>query len=351
MIIKESVRSLSEYTVPQESPVKLNQNESPFDLPGKLKEEILVGLANHAWNRYPPGDVTFLRQKIADYTGISHEGILLGCGSNELIQTLIQATCDTGDRIAVVTPGFSVYSRVASVLNVTVNEIPLKQDFSFDVKRIAEEASEDRLVFLASPNNPTGIALSRDEVEFLAENLKGLLVVDEAYFEFSRETAQTLLSRFERLLILRTFSKAWGLAGLRLGYLLGKPAIVHELGKAKLPFSIGIFPLIAGQILLRDPQLVRNIANTVISERERVFKALSTMPGIDPIPSRANFLLFRTLRLSGKELFDRFRVHGILLRHFESPELSDFLRVTLGKPHENEAFLIALKSILGGKLE
>jgi histidinol-phosphate aminotransferase len=346
MSVKASVRALLEYNVPQEAPIKLNQNESPFDPPAELKAEILAALKAQAWNRYPSGDQEPLRRKIAEYTDFPSEGILTGCGSNELIQTLIQALCAAGDRVAVVNPGFSVYSRVATVLELDVNEIPLKKDFSFDVNRIAAAAADDKLVFLASPNNPTGTSLSPAEVEWLASRLKGTLVIDEAYYEFSQQSAQSLVSRSDRLLILRTFSKAWGLAGLRLGYLLGRPEIIPELRKAKLPFSLGLFPQLAGDILLNKVQWVQEAAQTIVAERERVFQALTSLPGIAPIPSDANFILFRTENLTAQQLFQRFREEGILLRCFDSPRLVDCLRVTVGRPEENEVFIKTLTSIL-----
>jgi histidinol-phosphate aminotransferase len=346
MNVKTSVYSLPEYKVPQEAPVKLNQNESPFDLPEKLKKKVLTALEEVAWNRYPPGDLGRLLQQVSGYAGFPFEGILAGCGSNEMIQILIQALCSSGDRVAVVTPGFSVYSRIASVLELEVNEIPLREDFGFDVENIAVRASSDRVVFLASPNNPTGKTLSGEAVEFLAERLSGMLVIDEAYFEFSGQTAQSLISRFERLLILRTFSKAWGLAGLRLGYMMGRPDLIRQLRKAQLPFSLGIFPLLAGEILSSEPELAREAAQTIVSERERVFQVLLKLPGIDPVPSAANFILFRTNKLKGNRIFQGLWEKGILVRCFASPELTDCLRVTVGKPQENDAFITALSSLL-----
>jgi histidinol-phosphate aminotransferase len=346
MKVKSSVLSLEEYAVPQDAEVKLNQNESPCDLPPELKTEILSRLEAWDWNRYPPGDQTALQRSLSEYADFPEEGILVGCGSNELIQVLIHAFCSTGDRVAVVSPGFSVYSRIAAVLELDVNEIPLREDFSFDVERIAVQAAGDRLVFVASPNNPTGTSLSPGDVELLAESLSGILVIDEAYFEFSQHTSRELLSRFDRLFILRTFSKAWGLAGLRLGYLLGDPATLTQLRKVKLPFSLGIFPLVAGTALLERPQLVREAARTIISERERVFQALSLLPGIAPIPSEANFILFRTGTLDGGRMFQALLDRGILLRRFDSSLLADHLRVTIGKSRENDAFLGVLRSVL-----
>ncbi|MFC2168863.1 histidinol-phosphate transaminase, partial [Acidobacteriota bacterium] len=339
-------RSLTKYSVPQEAQIKLNQNESPYDLPAELKREILSNLESWDWNRYPPDEQDVLQRRLAEYTHFTPEGLLPGCGSNELIQVLVEGLCSPGERIAVVTPGFSVYARIAAVRELIVNKIPLREDFSFDVERIAAQAATDRVVFLASPNNPTGTSLSPGDVQRLAESLSGILVIDEAYFEFSQQTAQDLLLCFDRLFILRTFSKAWGLAGLRLGYLIGDPANIAQLRKVKLPFSMGIFPLLAGTALLKRPQLVQEAVQTIKSERERVFRALSLLSGIDPIPSSANFILFRTRILDGEQLFQALLDRGILLRRFESLRLADHLRVTIGKSHENDAFLDVLKSVL-----
>jgi histidinol-phosphate aminotransferase len=345
--VKSSVSGLREYHVPQQPvAIKLNQNESPWDVPPLVKATICRKLAKSDWNRYPQNGAPLLAKKLARYTGHSPDGILVGNGSNELIQTLVTAFCEKGDRILTVHPGFSVYGLVAATQNVQIKSVSLKQDFSFDLSSIKECSRTCRVTFITSPNNPTGTIMEEEEIAELAAASPSLIVVDEAYFEFSGQTALPLLSRFPNLIILRTFSKALCLAGFRFGYMLGQPDLIRELNKAKLPFSVGIAQQAAGETLLESNDILRKQAGFIAIERERVFQALDRLPGITPIPSKANFILFKTDCLSGKVLFQKLKDLGVLIRHFDTPTLKNMLRVTVGKQPENSTFLKHMESIL-----
>lgn len=345
-LIKQCVRELSCYEVPQDAQmVKLNQNEFPRDVPEEIKKEILARLAATSWQRYPNGQAGELVTAIASYAGVPAECVLVGNASNELIQTVIAATCDSGDSIVTVTPGFAMYSRVARILGTGVREVPLRPDFTFDPEALVAAAHGARLVIFGTPNNPTGTWMAVSDIEDLVARVDCLVCVDEAYFEFHGETALPLLRRYGNLVLLRTFSKALRLAGLRLGYLLGPPQPVAELAKARLPFSVGILQQIAGEVMLAHRDVLEQEIQEVVRQREELLAALPHISGVQAVPSRANFVLFRHQAVPSAMLFSALRRRGILVRSFGGA-LSDWLRVSVGTPAENQAFLAALRASL-----
>lgn len=347
-LFNASVAALSEYVVEQEgAAIKLNQNESPFDVPSSIKKEIVRRLERTPWNRYPAGNPVELHRAIARYAEHPEEGVLAGNSSNEIIQTLFLAVCRPQDRVVTVSPGFAVFSRMARILDLDLVSVPLREDFSFDVPALLSAAASARLVILATPNNPTGTALPPEAIGQLAEATSGLLAIDEAYFEFSGQTAVPLIGRYSNLVVIRTFSKAFRLAALRAGYLLGDPAAIRELSKVKMPFSVGILQQIAGQTLLAQTDLVTAQACRIRLWRDRLFAMLRRLPGVRPIPSQANFILFSTAGKSAPEIFSSLRREGILLRCFDDPRLNAWLRVTAGTPKENRTFVQALGAVIG----
>ncbi len=345
--IRKSVTELEEYSVLQDkSVVKLNQNESPYDIPPELKKEILNKLSNIEWNRYPPIDASDLIDAISSYTHHPASGIVAANGSNEIIQTIFQTFCEKEDKVAIVSPGFAIYPRLAKILDLETVEIPLLPDFRFDVSSMLEKSRESKMLIFASPNNPAGTALSIEEITEIVKNYKGMVVVDEAYFNFYKKTSQKLLKKVENLIIIRTFSKAFGLAGIRLGYLLTIPAIATLIRKVKLPFSVGIFQQIAGGVMIRNKRYIEETVAKIISERDKVFRELEKIPGINPIPSFTNFILFESNTRPAKHILAALYKRGVLLRYFKHPILENTLRVTIGTPEENEIFLKKLKEIL-----
>ena len=344
--IKKAILKLDKYVIPQDlSRIKLNQNESPVDIPVEIKEEIFERLREVNWNRYPSADASSLVDKIADYTCFSSSGIIVGNGSNEMIQTLVYSICDSGDEILVIQPGFSIYKRVASVVNIRVREVPLRENFSFNVEDIIEKGKKVKMVILASPNNPTGTALQVKEIAEIAGNIKGIVAVDEAYYEFYRETAQSLIDQLKNIIVFRTFSKALNLAGIRLGYFLGRKEITDELFKAKLPFSLGIFQQVAGEVILERRRFIELNLKEIVKERERLYKELRKIKNIHPVPSCANFILFESKNWSGKDLYAKLYEKGVVLRFFDTPRLKNMLRVTIGSHAENDVFLDKMRQL------
>ncbi len=319
-VIKEKVRRLSAYSVPQVfEGIKLNQNESPYDVPLEVKKKIWNGLRTKQWNRYPQSDSEGLVDALSRYTGFPVGGILVGNSSNELIQTVIGACCCAGDAIITVSPTFSVYKRVADTLEAETAEVELNEDFTFNVEALLEMARKKKrakIMLLASPNNPTGTVMSLADVEKLAQKLTFLLVLDEAYLEFHGQSAQGLISKYPNIIVLRTFSKALQGAGIRLGYLLAEEQMVAELEKAKLPFSVGIFQQAAGEVFLENLDWLEENTGKIISERERLFEFLVSLRGVEPVRSRANFILFGSCGVEASALFQRLRERGVLVRFF-----------------------------------
>lgn len=345
--IRKSIKELNEYKVIQDySVIKLNQNESPYDIPPELKKEILNKMIETKWNRYPPINASNLVKEISIFTNYPVSGIIVANGSNEIIQAIFQTICEKGNKISIISPGFIIYERLARIHELEIVDIPLLHNFRFDVSSIIEKSKRTKMLIFASPNNPTGTALSIEEINEILDNYKGMVVVDEAYFDFYKKTSQRLLQNFDNLIIIRTFSKAFGLAGLRLGYILTNPMIASLISKVKLPFSVGIFTQIAGELILRNKIYNENTVDKIIKERDKIFSELKKIKGIKPIPSFTNFILFELNTKPANSILSMLYERGVLLRYFTHPRLKNTLRVTIGTPKENEIFLKKLKEIL-----
>ena len=345
--IRKSIQELKEYSVPQDNyEVKLNQNESPYDVPEDLKKGIIQAFMNTDWNRYPSRTAVPLVEAISLYTEFPKDGIVAANASNEILQSVFQAICNAEDKIVAISPGFAIYPYLSKIMDLKLSEIPLLEDFSFDVPSIIKEGKNAKMVILALPNNPTGTTISLKEIEEIAKNINGVFVVDEAYYEFSKKTAVSLLDKYDNIIIIRTLSKAFGLAGVRLGYLLTNREIARQVQKAKMPFSISIFGQIAGGVLLKKNEYIKDIVDKILNEKEKVFSELKKTPSIEPIPSCTNFILFRTNKIPGKKLFEEMYRRGVLLRFFDTPRLKNTLRVTIGKPDQNRVFIKTLKKVL-----
>lgn len=350
--LKPNILGLSEYAVEQDlTRIKLNQNESPLDIPDQLKAQIWDRMMEADWNRYPSGQASSLIQAISDYTGFPAPGIMAGNGSNEIIQALIYAACDSGDRVLLVRPSFSIYKRIADIMNIQVIEIPLGENFEFDPPSLITAGQNARILILSTPNNPTGTTLRPKQIKDIASNVPCLVAVDEAYYEFSGETVQPYLEDYDNMVVLRTFSKALRLANLRIGYLMAQPDLVNELAKCRLPFSIGGFQQIAGEFILRNREKILSQADCVRKERQRVYEELIKLDGIKPLPSEANFILFKTQKSLGRDLYRSLLDKGVLIRYFNDSLLQNWLRVTIGAPEENDSFLSALGNAVCGEMK
>jgi histidinol-phosphate aminotransferase len=332
---------------------KLNQNEAPFDLPDELKREVLEQVIGRPWQRYPEFVPLELQTALAAHYNWAADGILVGNGSNELIQATLTVTLGPGDVVVAPSPTFSLYRLLTRVLGGRYVPVPLGQEFAYDVDLLIEAVRREqaRVLVLNSPNNPTGSALPDGAVERILEHTDALVVCDEAYQDFGGPTALPLLAQSSRIVVLRTFSKALGLAGLRFGVALAHPAVARELAKGKLPYNVNLVTLAAARVALRHAPALLARAQEVVASRERFLAQLRPLPGVATYPTMANFVLIRCEALPATEIFQRLhRDYGILVRDVSSsPELADCLRITIGTNEDMDAVIQALREILARK--
>ncbi len=350
-VIKPEVRGLTAYTLKHfDAGVKLDQNENPYELPTDLKREVAERVLRRPWGRYPDFVPAAMLKTLSKFTGWPEDGILVGNGSNELIQASLNVTLGPGRQLAVMQPTFTLYKMMAITLQAQVKEIFLDaENLTLDAGKLIEASRTADVVVACSPNNPTGNLIERAALEALLKNAKGMVLVDEAYHEFSGQTALPLLAGHRNLVVLRTFSKAMAMAGLRFGYMMAHPEIAREVYKSKLPYNVNIFTLAAAEVVIeRHAVLTEGIA-ALVRERGRVFAELRRRPAVRVFPSKANFILMKTHR-PARELFDGLYGQGVLVRDVSSyPLLDRCLRVSIGTPEENDRFLAALDRVLESK--
>jgi len=350
-LIRPEILALSAYHVADASGmVKLDAMENPYRLSAELQAELGQRLAAAEINRYPDPRSPELKLRLRKAFQLAEQhDVLLGNGSDEIIQILAQAVARPGAVLLAVEPSFVMYRMIASFCGMHYVGVPLKADFSLDEAALLEaiERHEPALVFLAYPNNPTGNAFDRDLMERVVAATPGLVVVDEAYHAFAGGLSfLDALDRFDNLLLMRTVSKL-GLAGLRLGYLVGSSKWLGELDKLRLPYNINCLTQVAASFALDHVDVLEQQAAAIVAERGRVVQALATMPGVAVFPSQANFLLFRVADAPAR--FVGLKSRGVLIKnlHGAHPLLENCLRVTIGTPQENDAFLAALAADLG----
>ena len=346
--IRPEVRSADGYHLTRyDCPVKLNQNESPFDVPEDLKNEILADVRRRPWFRYPQPMEMDLVEALADFAGWRPDALIVCNGSNTLVQLVLAVSARPGAPVVIPSPSFSLYGLYAGFFGGRVVPVDLRADFTFDLPgiRAAVRRESPNMVIFGSPNNPTGCVVSNADLKALLGETDALVMVDEAYAEFSDETARDLIGEFPNLIVLKTFSKALGAAGIRIGYLMAHPEIAREVLKAKVPFDVNVFSHSAALHILKHDDLIRERVGMIREERERVFAALRNIDGVRPWPSHANFILFETGNPVG--VFDGLIERGVLIRNVTSyPMLQNALRVSIGRAEENTLFLNALEETL-----
>ncbi|HID95882.1 MAG TPA: histidinol-phosphate transaminase [Candidatus Latescibacteria bacterium] len=345
--IRPEVRGLSQYTLEQyRYEIKINQNENPFDIPVHLKDQVMELARDRSWARYPDFVPRDFQQKLAHYVRWDPEGILVGNGSNELIRSVLMVSIEKGSRVVIPVPTFTLYKLMSTLFGADVIEVKLNTDYTFNTEALREAAEDADLLILSSPNNPTGCVITDENLRLLLQNTDALVLVDEAYCEFSGTSCLPLLKSYKNLIILRTFSKAFSLAGLRVGYLIADPLLTREIAKAKLPYDLNFFSQMAAMKVLENIMIIKERIKYIIAQREILYETLQQIPGVTPYPSHANFILFETI-LDAKYLFSKLLEHGVLVRDVSSyPMLAKALRVTVGKEEENKRFVRALTDIM-----
>lgn len=352
-LLKPGLLELRAYSLsPERGSVKLNQNESPWDVPEAIRRETLRRMEGRAWSRY--GDFTplALREKLAAFAGWTSEGVVAGNGSNELIQATLMAAIGEGRRVLITEPTFALYRQLAVILGGEVVSVPLREDLSFDTGALLDAVERERpeVVVLCSPNNPTGCRIERSELSALLEAARGLVVLDEAYFEFAGESLASLLEEHENLVVFRTFSKALAMAALRIGYLLAAPALAREISKAVLPYNINLFSQTAAMVAVEmyEAELLPRVGR-IVEERERVRGELCRIEGAEPLASHANFMLVRTALNPTRVYRELLERHDVLVRDVSAyPMLKEFIRVSVGTREENDRLLEGLREIHAG---
>lgn len=341
--INPAVKSQKSYHLDRKDvPVKLNQNENPFDWPPEIKKEVAQFVIERPWNRYPPFIPEELNAMLGEYAGMPAESIISGNGSNEMLLVLMLALVKPGTPVILCQPTFTVYRFLVEGTGAACINVPLDDDLRFDVGAIlnASESSPASPMILCSPNNPTGSVLDEADLRRILDKHKGFIIMDQAYIEFGGYNAIPLIALYANLIIIRTLSKAFAGAGLRVGYLAGQQSIIHEINKIKLPYNINFFSEFVARTALRHRnELSRGIA-VIKDEREKLATFLSTLP-LDVYPSAANFILVRTP--DKQVVFDALLQDGILVRDVSSyPKLANCLRISIGTPDENKLLTASL---------
>lgn len=351
-LIRAEIRALTPYHVPSaQGLIKLDAMENPYGWPPEMIEAWLAELRKVSLNRYPDPGARVLKARIREVMAIPHDAdLMLGNGSDELIQLVIMALAIPGSVVLAPEPSFVMYRMIAHFMGMDYVGVPLRaENFALDMTAMQKAMEHHRpaVVFLAYPNNPTGNRFAEQEVRRLILSAPGLVVVDEAYFPFAEHSFLDSLAEFDNLLIMRTVSKM-GLAGLRLGLLIGSPHWLSEFDKIRLPYNINSLTQASAEFALKHQTLLYDQAYRIRQDRTRLLTGLNALPGITAFPSEANFILFRVAPGETGTLFTALREAGILIKNL-SPHgglLQDCLRVTVGTPHENQAFLEALAMAL-----
>lgn len=324
----------------------LSANENPSDVEEEVRREIQRELRRVPLNRYPDPLANDLRDMIAEANGLDRDQVLVGNGGDELLFNVALAWGGPGRTYLNLPPTFSVYAANARLTGTQVADVPRRADYSIDEEAVLARVAQGDVDYLivTSPNNPTGNLADSGFVARLLEATDALVMVDEAYFEFSRRTARPLLDRHKNLVILRTFSKAFSLAAARLGYLLGDADVIREFIKVRQPYSVNALSQAAARVVYQNRAKFEPAISAIIEQRTYVLDGLSRIPGVTAFPSDSNYIMFRIKDAGAvwQKLLDR----GVLVRDFSRTSYTeDCLRVTIGIREENEKFLAALREV------
>jgi histidinol-phosphate aminotransferase len=329
--------------------VVLASNENPLNLPSEIIAKLSSRFSEFRFNRYPEPTAPELRRLIAEANGLEAENVLVGNGGDELIFDMLLAWGGPGRKVLDMPPTFTMYGIDAQTTGTEIVVVPRLDDFSVDRSAVLDRVAEDDIdiVVIANPNNPTGGLTDESFLIELLHSTDALIMVDEAYFEFSRHTMRPHMSRCENLVILRTFSKAFCMAGLRVGYLLAHPDVVTEFMKVRQPYSVNSFSQWVASQVFRERMVFEQGIRDIVRGRDQVLRGLSAMPEVAVFPSEANFVLFRVEHAAALWR-DLLHNHSVLVRDFSrAPGLEDCLRVSVGTDEENGRFLVAMDDCLG----
>jgi histidinol-phosphate aminotransferase len=340
-LVCEKIKSLKAYHVETvENGIKLHANENPYPPSPELLKKILARFEKLNLNRYPDPDCKTLKEAISTRIGVPTNQLVIGNGSDELIQNLMQVFCNEGDTVAFPDPTFAMYAITAKGMGLKVHTFPLNDNWDFKATPLIERlnASHARIVFISYPNNPTGNCFSRTEIQKLVENFEGIVVLDEAYYDFSGQSFLSQMKDHNNLVILRSLSKI-GLAGLRVGYGIFPSTLVDEINKVRLPYNSNSISQIGATELMNNFETVQKQINSIKEERTRLLDELAKIKSITAFPSDANFILFKASH-DGESIYRNLIKNGVLVRNLGAhPRLKNCMRVTIGTKAENDQFL------------
>lgn len=345
------VKDLEAYkVVPPNYNIIVNANENPFDFPDALKKELNDEIMRMPLNRYPDPSATALREQLADYVGVDADQIICGCGSDEIMSMLNQTFINPGDVVISHAPSFSMYQIWSVIGGADFIWVPDNDDLYPDVENIINTAKlkNAKLIYLCSPNNPTGSLLPRHDVIDILEETNALVILDEAYIEFKKEGDLTdIVNEYNNVIVLRTLSKAFGLAGIRCGYAVGPKPLIDMMYKVKSPYNLNKLTQAAAVIALKHRDMLLKNVEILNSERQRLYEFLKGLKGVTRVyPTASNFIYFEVP--DGAPLYDALLDEGILvkyLKHDVSDDV-DHIRLTVGSPEENDAVIKVLKRSL-----
>ncbi len=328
--------------VPVADIIKLDANENPYGY-SPLVHQALA--ACPPFSVYPDSGQTELRESLARYTGVDAGHIVASGGSNQLLDLLIRLFVGPGDEVINIIPTFDLYRFSTQIQGGSLVEVLRDEKFAINVKAIkAAISKKTKIIFLSNPNNPTGnITPQKDILEIVDTGVP--VLVDEAYYEFSGETVAPLVKQYENLMVLRTFSKWAGLAGLRVGYGIFPPRVADYLLTIQIPYSVNVAALVAVRESLSDVDCLMDRVKAILAERERLFSELKKLKWLRPLPSRANFIFCFVLKGKADELQQKLQNKGILVRYFDKPLLENAIRISVGKPEHTNALIRALQEI------
>lgn len=349
--VREPIRELAAYHVPDaQGFIKLDAMENPYRWPTEMVETWLQVLREVPLNRYPDPAAQALKQLLQQTMQVpSGHDVLLGNGSDELIQMLLMAVSGPERVVLAPEPSFVMYKMIATFLNMPYIGVPLRADFSLDRNAMLLAIAQYRpaVIFLAYPNNPTGNLFDDAAIESIIQATDGLVVIDEAYHAFAGKTWMDRLPQYDNVLVMRTVSKM-GLAGLRLGLLAGHPDWLAEFDKVRLPYNINVLTQASAHFALQHQTVLDEQTQRLTHDREQLLSDMQQLAGIDVFPSQANFILFRTAAGKASDVFQSLKQQKVLIKNLSHAGglLHDCLRVTVGTPEENAAFLSALRPAL-----
>jgi len=347
--LREDLRKINAYQVYQQPcTLKLDANENPYPIPLEIRAQLASELLNgNNYHLYPDTDANGLRDALANQLKVNRENIIIGNGSDELIRIVTFAFAGPGDKILCPSPGFDMPSFYARLTGAIPVEYPLSSNFQYSMSKIELAVMEHKpkVLYICTPNNPTGSIMPVTDIAYIARWFDGIVVVDEAYYEFYGESMIDKINQYPNLVVLRTFSKAMGMAGLRIGYLISNKYLVDEIYKVKHPYNVNSFSQRAAELMLEHKNIQMERVQEIIQAREWLYQALEGLRGVEPYPSHANFILIKVK--DGLAVYKGLLEKGILVKHFgDNPVLKNHLRITIGRMKDNKLILHSLAEVL-----